>query len=267
MDLCALGHLATTSQLRSLGWTRARLEAAPLVRVRRGVYACAHLSGPLRVAAAMGAALTCTSILSEFEVWSGHDHRPHLQVRPTASVQPGRTQLHWELPRFGMDTQWRASRLQALWQAMECLPVEDAIAAMESAIKKEFLTEAEVRRLGMHAPRRLQRYVPQLINNSGSGNETIVRMRLLDAGYSVVPQGPLPGAGHQDLVIDDIAGLEVDSARWHGEQIRAIDYERDLVSEGLGRPVLRILPAHVHSSWPHTLAVIDRMVRDARRRR
>ena len=267
MDLCSHGHLATTAQLASLGWTRSQLAAAPIVRVRRGVYACVHLSGPLLVAATLGGALTCVSVLREFGVWSGHDRRVHVQVRPTASVPAGRTRLHWDIPRFGMETPWRASRMQALWQAMNCLPVEDAVAAMESALRTGFLTEVQVRGLGMHAPRRLQRYVPQLINDSGSGNETIVRFRLLNAGYRLVPQGALPGVGHQDLVIEDCLGLEIDSARWHGEQIRALDYERDLISVGLGRPVLRILPAHIHSSWPQTLSVIDRMVRDAQRRR
>ena len=265
MDVCVLGHLATTAQLRSLGWTRAQLAAAPLVRVRRGVYACRHLAGPIVTAARVGGALTCVSVLREAEVWSGHDRRVHVQVPPSASNRHGRVRLHWEPPRFAMETPWQASRMQALWQAMRCLDEENAIAAMESSIKLGYLTETEVRRLGVLSLDRLQHRMGGLINNSGSGNETIVRLRLLDVGYEVVPQGPLPGAGHQDLVIEDCVGLEVDSARWHGEQIRALDYQRDLVSEGLGRPVLRILPAHVHDSWPHTLAVIDRMVRDAKR--
>lgn len=164
-----------------------------------------------------------------------------------------------------METPWRAAPIQALWQAMRCLDEENAIAAMESAIKLRYLSEAEVRRLGALTVDRLQHRMPGLIANSGSGNETITRLRLLDVGYHVEPQGALPGAGHQDLVVEDCVGVEVDSAQWHGEQIRALDYSRDLISEGLGRPVLRILPAHVHDSCSQTLAVIDRMVRDAKR--
>jgi len=249
MDLCAHGHLATSAQLASLGWTRSQLAAAPIVRVRRGVYACAHVAGPLLTAARVGGALTCVSVLREFGVWSGDDRRVHVQVPPSASGRNSRVRLHWQPPRFAMDTPWRASRLQALWQAMQCLDGENAIAAMESAIKLGYLTEKEVRRLGAISVDRLRLRMPDLIANSGSGNETITRLRLLKVGYRVVPQGRLPGAGHQDLIVEDCLGLEVDSAQWHGEQIRALDYERDLISEGLGRPVLRILPAHVHGTW------------------
>lgn len=153
--------------------------------------------------------------------------------------------------------------MQALWQAIRCLDEENAVAAMESAIHTKFLTAAQVREISAQAPGRLQPLISQLIDNSGSGNETIARLRLVKDGYRVVPQGRLPGVGHQDIVIEDCVGLEVDSKEWHGEAVRALDIERDLVSEGLGRPVLRILPHHIHESWPSTLAVIDRMVRDA----
>ncbi len=157
--------------------------------------------------------------------------------------------------------------MQALWQVIRCLDDENALAAMESAIHTGFLAEAQVRRLGVLAPRRLHPTVRHLVVNSGSGNETIVRLRLLAAGYDVEPQGYVPGLGHQDLVVERRVALEIDSHEWHEGQQRATDADRDLVSEGLGRHVLRIRPAHIHQSWPHTLAVIDRAVRDARARR
>lgn len=165
-----------------------------------------------------------------------------------------------------MTTPWEVGRRQALWQAIRCLDEENAIAAMESAIHTNYLRENDVRHLGALAPRRLRPLIAQLINNSGSGNETIARLRLLKAGFRVEPQGRLPGVGRQDLVIDNRIGLEVDSKEWHGEHVRALDIERDLLSLGFGRPVLRILPHHIHESWPLTLTVIERMVRDARER-
>ena len=159
------------------------------------------------------------------------------------------------------------SPVDALWVAMRCLDEENAIAAMESAIRKGFLPETQVRRLGVLAPRRLQAGIRLLVSNSGSGNETIVRLRLRRAGYTVIAQGHVPGLGHQDLVIEDSVGLEIDSREWHGDEQGATDADRDLHAEGLGRHVLRIRPHHVHQSWPHTLAVIDRVVADALRLR
>jgi len=267
MELCTLGHIARTHQLSALGYTRARLARAvadgSVRRLRRGTYACVHLDGPLLVAARMGGAITCVSALREHDVWAGHDRRVHVQLSPHASttVPPG-VRVHRELARFG-GSALRVSSLQALWQAMHCLDGENAIAAMESAIHKGFLTEEQVRRLGVLAPRRLQGGIRQLSTTSESGNETIVRLRLVAVGYRVEPHGHVPGLGHQDLLVEDCVGLEVDSEAWHGQDQAQEDVRRDLVSEGLGRRVLRIRPDDIHQRWPSTLAVIDRMVRDA----
>ena len=273
MLLCNLGHIARANELRAAGFTRSRLDAAiasgAVRRLQRGTFACAHLDGPLVAAGSVGGALTCVSVLREHGVWAGHDHRAHVQVSPHSSARiPLGVRAHRENARFGLQSPWRMSRMQALWQAIRCLDSENAIAAMESAIKKEFLTEAEVRRLGFHAPRRMQPHIRQLVVDSGSGNETITRLRLEEAGYRVEVQGEVPGVGHQDLVVNELVGLEIDSKEWHDDdEQRGIDVDRDLVSEGLGRHVLRIRPSHVHVSWPRTLAVIDRVVADAERLR
>ena len=273
VDLCSFGHLAHAKQLSAHGFTRAALAGAlqsgQIVRLQRGTYACAHLDRATAACASIGGALTCISVLRERDVWSGNDRRVHAQLSPHSSARvPPSIRAHREFARFGMESPWRATPLQALWQAMRCLGTEDAIAAMESAIHEKLLTEADVRRLGVLAPRRLERGVKQLISNSGSGNETKVRLRLVAEGYRVEPQGVVPGLGHhQDLVVEDCIGLEIDSKKWHGEERIATDADRDLRSEGLGRHVLRIRPEHVDYSWPQTLAVIDRAVTDARRLR
>ena len=272
MDLCNLGHIASASMLTAAGWTRARLARAmasgSVRRLRRGTFGCSHLDPALASAAAVGGALTCVSVLRPFEVWTGHDTRTHVQVTPHAAARPHTgIHLHWEEPRFAMATPWMSSRQQALWQAIRCLDEEHAIAAMESAIRKRFLTERAVRSFGEFAPERLLDGIRQLIPNSGSGNETVVRRRLVRVGYHVDPQGHVPGLGHQDLAVEDCVGLEIDSKAWHGEDQRADDYDRDLRSELYGRHVLRIRPAHIYSSWSSTLSVIDRAVRDAQRLR
>lgn len=156
--------------------------------------------------------------------------------------------------------------MQALWQAMYCLDAEHAIAAMESAIHEGFLTEQEVARLSLFAPRRLLADIHQIVPNSGSGNESVVRLRLIHAGHSAEPQSTVPGLGHQDLLVDGCLGLEIDSHAWHdSDNQRAIDYDRDLHAAGLGRPTLRIRPTHIYSSWPVTLAAIERAAIDAAR--
>lgn len=262
--LCTLGHVATARELT--GWLRTAVRDGRAIRLRRGVYACPHLDGDIAAAARVGGALSCVSVLRAAGVWAGHSRRLHVQVPPTAScVRPGGARIHWEHPRFAMESPWRTGRLQALWQAMRCLDEENAIAAMESAVHEGFLPLDEVRRLGRLGPRRLQDGIRRLVPNSGSGNETIVRLRLERAGYRVEAQAPVPGMGHEDLLVEGCVGIDVDGRRWHGEDRFAIDRDRDLHVEGLGRHVLRLHTGHIFDTWPHTLTVIERVVADSRR--
>ncbi|MEO7124231.1 MAG: type IV toxin-antitoxin system AbiEi family antitoxin domain-containing protein [Lacisediminihabitans sp.] len=276
--LCGLGHVASVPQLREIGATDARLRAAvsrgDIVRLRRGTYGCAHLDSLTATAAHVGGAVTCVSLLRESKVWAGHDKRTHIQLDPKAShalhgflnAEGLAPRFHWERPRFGMETPWRVTRMQALWQAVRCLDDENAIAALESAIHTGYLPLEDILRLWQLAPRRLRECSSRLVTISGSGNETVVRLRLERVGFQVEPQGAVPGLGHQDLVVNDCLGLEIDSRAWHhGDEQRTIDYDRDLHAAGLGRPTIRILPAHIHSHWAQTLAVIERAVADAAR--
>lgn len=235
-------------------------------RLRRGVYGCGHLDERIARAAAIGGALTCVSVLRAHGVWAGHCLRLHLQLPPTSSAPPDPTaRFHWALPRFGLRNPWQATPLQSLWQALHCVDEENAIAAMESATRTGFVRPEQIRQLAAHAPRRLQDGIRRMVSNSGSGNETIVRLRLERAGFTVVAQGHVPGMGHQGLVVDDCVGLDVDGRAWReGNDRFATDRDRGVHAEGVGRHSLRIRTAHIFQTWPHTLAVVERAVADAR---
>jgi hypothetical protein len=270
--LCTLGHIATTRQLVDRGVSEYQIRAAIAVgkirRLRRGTYCCTHTDSSTTAAATLGGALTCVSILRDSGVWAGNSRALHLQLPPGARrpAAPG-VHLHWELPRFEMETPWRAGRMQALWRAIHCLEHEHAIAAMESAIQKKFLTVEDVSRIGRLAPRRLQPAAINLVANSGSGNETIVRRRLQAVGYAVESQAHVPGMGHQDLLVEGCLGIEVDGREWHGEDRFEEDHRRLLHVAGLGRHTLQLSTKQVHQTWPSTLAVIQRSVEDAVRDR
>jgi hypothetical protein len=163
---------------------------------------------------------------------------------------------------MGLASPWQVTSLEALRQSLHCLDTENAIAALESAGHENMAPRAEITRLFLAAPRRIIRATKALEFESGSGNETIVKVRLRQLGYRVTAQGYVPGLGHQDLVVEDCVGLDLDGRRWHGEDRFAIDRDRDLLSEGLGRRALRLRHAHIHESWPQTLSVIERAVAD-----
>jgi very-short-patch-repair endonuclease len=163
-----------------------------------------------------------------------------------------------------MTTRWQASRLQTLWQAIRCLDEENAIAALESAVHLRFLSRLEIAYLCTRAPARLQDGIGRMVDNSGSGLETVARLRLERAGHRVEAQAGVPGLGYQDLLVDGCVALEIDGAEWHGEQQFETDRERDLHAARLGRRTIRLTSRQVLSTWPETLTGIERAVADSR---
>ena len=270
--LCTLGHIASTRELTKRGVSQYRISRGvsegKILRIRQGIYGCAHVETASRIAASVGGAITCVSVLREAGVWAGNSRLVHVQLSSGAR-RPAviGVKAHWEVPRFEMETPWRAGRMQALWRAIHCLDEENAIAAMESAVQKKFLILDDVRRIGRLAPRRLHPAAMNLVPNSGSGNETIVRRRLQAVGYVVESQAHVPGMGHQDILVEGCLGIEVDGREWHGEDRFEEDHRRILHAAGLGRHTLQLSTKQVHQTWPSTLAVIQRSVEDAVRDR
>ena len=266
--LCALGHIARTRQLVEAGATRHQLSDAvksgQLLRPKKGVYACDHLDALTTAAASAGGAVTCVSVLREAEVWAGDSTDLHIQVPARASGRnTSGMHLHWGRPRFSMTHPWRAGSMQAIWQAIHCLDEENAIAALESAVHERFLTSSELARITSMAPIRLADGIGRLVRNSGSGLETIARLRLERAGHAVTTQAFVPGLGRQDLLVDDVVAVEVDGEAWHGNEQFHLDRSRDLQATRLGRRTIRITANHIRSDWPNTLTAIERAVDEA----
>jgi very-short-patch-repair endonuclease len=266
--LCSAGHIATAHELIAMGSSRGQLSRAVttgrLLRLRQGVYACPHVNDVVALAARLGGALTCVTILRAAGVWAGDSRKLHIQVPPNASRRTAAgVHLHWEVPQFAMTTQWEASRMQALWQAIRCLDEENAIAALESAVHSRFVGRHQVQLICDRAPARLRDGITRMVDNSGSGLETIARLRLQRAGHLVETQAVVPGLGHQDMLVDDCVALEIDGAKWHGEDQFETDRERDLHAARLGRRTIRLTSRHVLASWPDTLTAIERAVADS----
>jgi very-short-patch-repair endonuclease len=170
--------------------------------------------------------------------------------------------LHWEVPQFEMSTPWIAGRKQAMWQAIRCLDEENAIAALESALHNRFLSAADVADVCARAPVRLADGISQMVSDSGSGLETIARLRLTRAGFRVNTQARVPGLGHQDLLVNDRIALEIDGEAWHGADRFESDRERDLHAARLGRRTIRLTSHHVLDRWPDALTAIERALAD-----
>lgn len=101
----------------------------------------------------------------------------------------------------------------------------------------------------------------RLDRGAESGLETIVRLRLVDAGFRVRTQVRV-GRWPVDVLVAEKVAVEVDGRKWHQDRFIK-DRTRDIDTEAAGIRVLRIAKTHIVDSWPRTLEAITRMVIDA----
>lgn len=268
--MCHLGHVATAQQLRSLGATKRTLASALtdgwVRRASRGVYVCNHIDRDLMSAAQAGGQVDCLTSLDRHKVWSGiRQPSLHLRMRPHQHSKrlPPAAVVHWSAAHNRSSSPLEVAPIDALLQAMACLPPDDALASVESALHTRFIDEVDFAQLVQRSPERLHGIFAKLDRGAQSGYETHTRLLLLDAGFRVQTQFKVPGAGHIDLLVNGCVGVETDGEQWHGPERFLPDRTKDIIVEGVGIRTLRIAGPHIFVSWPRTLATIRRMVHDA----
>jgi hypothetical protein len=286
--MCKLGHVATRRDLETTGLARREIDQLAkldtVARPRKGLYICAHLGDPERIAAQVGARLDCVTVLRRHQIWVGHSAGLHLRM-PSDSGAPARARLAAVVRRVGatgsallganrITVHWSGgataepgARLEvpvvdALRQAMRCLPADDAVAALESALHLKEISGPELERLIREAPQRMQRVLAQVTPGAQSGYETKARLGFQRLGHSVEIQVPVAGVGHLDLVVDGVVDLEVDGKATHADTFEE-DRRRDLGTELAGLRSLRIPAVWVDTHWNEVIAAVERMVADA----
>ena len=154
----------------------------------------------------------------------------------------------------------------ALVSALSCLSAVDWLASVESALHLGTIGRPELELLSVAVPAWARAILQRIDPGAQSGFETHTRCKLIDAGFSVVSQVLIPGAGRIDLLVEDCVAIETDGAKWHENRFLA-DRTKDIVVEGWRIRVLRIGQPHIFDTWDETLSTITQMVADARRGR
>ncbi|MCU1577893.1 MAG: hypothetical protein JWP19_97 [Rhodoglobus sp.] len=265
--LCGMGHRASAKQLAAVATKRAVASAVGQQLIRRagrGTYVCVHVDGELVAAARAGCLIDCVSALARHDVWSGiRPHTLHLRARPHQHVRvPKGAAVRWSRTH-GVAMRGEVSPVDAILEVMRCLPPDDALACVESALHLGYLDERGLRLVYSLAPRSAQRILARRDPGAQSGLETHARLKLLAAGHTVRTQVPVPGTSDLDLLVDERVGVETDGRKWHADRFIE-DRTKDIIVEGAGIRMLRIAPSHVFTTWPRTLATIERMLRGAR---
>jgi len=227
----AAGGCVSTRRLRDAGIAddtlRAAVAAGDVLRIRRGWYVIPDLPDERMGAAAAGGAVSCVSALRMYGVWVLGDQGLHVRCAPGTSHGNGVHRRH--LGSGAIQVGGIDDIGAALSVASRCMPLEGAVASVDSALNRGLVSTSVVQ---LVCPERVWKLTDP---RSESGVETIARLRLRSHRLRVRTQVAIEGVGRIDLVIGDRLILEVDGRAWHDrpgdfENDRARD--RELISRG-----------------------------------
>lgn len=279
----ALGHVATRQQIIAAGCSGFDLtiavSRAAIWRVRQARYATPGASADAIAAARVGGMLAGTSAARSYGLWSGLDRRLHLSVgdhgsrlrtnfapilkpeRLTPDFSNREVVLHWlvagAVPELGPEC-WRVPLHTCLRQVVSWSDSETAIACLDTARTVfGFSTSAltDIFRDATAADR-----VRASLSKSGSesGSESVVRQRLVAAGFSVVQQVTFPGMRVDIGIVGTRALIEVDSAEFHGSsESKVRDDHRDKELLARGFVVIRLPFDRIFGDWKWCLQQVE----------
>jgi len=249
-------------ELLSLGATGASLTAAVrgghLVRARRDHYLLPSTNHHIVEAVRIGGRLTCVSALAFAGIYSFDSSRTHVQMERTMSrsrsprdrfipltpYNRAGVQLHWTAST--RSSEFSVSISEALSQSLRCQRPVHALASIDNALFLGRVTEGDLTEIFSGAPARVQ-YLRALIDGRAeSGQETVLRRIILDAGLACEPQVWIDGVGRVDFVVEGCLVVEADSRLAHeGWENHVRDRSRDLLLAKAGYMSLR--PAYQHT--------------------
>jgi hypothetical protein len=189
-------------------------------------------------------------------------------MEPIRAAAPGPPVTHWRTQHWPEpELEWIVSAKDALAQAVLCQSFEHAVAAVDSSLALDVISKLEWNEIRDTLPRRLAQMDRSLDDRAGSGNESIVRLRLHSEGLRAEPQWYFPGIGHVDLLVEGAVVVEMDSEAFHSRpEARRRDRSRTLLAQLYSIPTLRLGPESLaDDEWPIALMALRQLLLDSRR--
>ncbi len=179
---------------------------------------------------------------------------------PLARGNRTSTVLHWDrLIDAAEGDRHRVGLADALRQVLLCDQPYHALASVENALHLGMITEADLGEIFAGLPSNVQRLRSRVNGASESGQETVLRSALEDAGIQSEIQVEIPGVGRVDGVVDGRMIWEADSRLAHdGWELHVRDRDRDIDAARLGYMTLR--PAYNRTMFA-TAEVVEAVVR------
>lgn len=227
-----------------------------LIRVRRDRYAAPGIDGPTLFSTRVGGRLACISALRDAGVFAAETIAPHVHVGENQSrlrsprdrrVRLGALNrdgvvLHWHPLVVQQDTEHRVSVVDALRQVLRCQPAPLAVASVDNALFTGGIETQDLDAVFAGLPRRLRALRGRVNGRSESGQESVLRWWLVEAGLAFQIQVDITGVGRVDFLVEGRLVIEADSRLAHSTWERQKrDRDRDL---GLARQGIASLRPH-----------------------
>jgi very-short-patch-repair endonuclease len=250
-----------TSELITVGASWRSLqkatESGALIRVRRGYYTLPAASVSVREAVRVGGRLACVSAAIDEGIFGFDDGAVHVHVLQTASrlgspeeralpvlAHGGkRATVHWgSLLRPSAGTEYRVGLMDAIRQIFLCQNHRIAMASLESALHLGLLSRAAIPVIFSALPEPMRYLMAEVDARADSGQETVLRLLVKEAGFSCDFQHVIAGIGRVDLLVEGCIVVEADSRQFHdGWEAHSRDRTRDTGLAALGYMSLRVL--------------------------
>ncbi len=279
-----LGGVAATHELLAAGMTShgltAAVRAGTLIRPRQGWYLPSEVPEQVVRAVRVGGRLASLSAAASYGLAVPHAFPLHVHVSRESSrlrTEADRTVrlsdstgettvIHRDrVEPSTCSTRWRVSLLDCLFQVVKGESEDDAVACLDSALRRGVMDAIDFELLLRRLPRRLRRITRLVDDRSDGYSESIIRRKLARAGIETQLQVPVLHERWIDLLIGDRLALEVDGAGKYSRDMtpQAVarrvnsDRQRDAFLEALGYHVIRISYVMIMFDWPATLSMIQ----------
>lgn len=225
------GGVASAAHARAEGFTthgiRVAVASGHVARLRRTWLVTPGCDPELREAAALGGRLTCLSAARRLRLWTPDHDRLHVAVPSTsARLAADEHRLHWSSgPAPVAATALEDPIINVLFHVARCVPLADALAVWESAVRTRQVDAAVLARVRWRstAARRLAETASAL---SDSGVETRFVILMHSIGVSVRQQVRIDGHRVDGLIGDSLV-VQIDGFQHH----RAADRRRDITAD------------------------------------
>ena len=254
-----------------------------IVRVCSGWVATRKASLTSVIAVLHGGKVSGSTALAQRGNWDACDRRIHVQLPPKGY---GRARVpltplafysretfehegvvrHWRPERVvdRSEPRWRASTIDSLLVVARTASAKQFVASAESCLNSRTLSPAGLPLLRAALPERLRPSLDELEPRSGSGLESLFRLRIASLGCTVEVQVRFPGigpegrAGFVDFVLDGWLVVETDGDAFHDP---AVDRRRNSVLVRLGYRWRRFGYDQIIHNWPEVEATLIELLR------